>query len=285
MKSKFNHLWLACLPLLPCFAGAQNKESESSVYPSPLTEEGQKAMPRDGVKIFGLLLGRDSFDDVASLVKLQPNSLCSSGSRNENCKATLEVQDLGWVNDNNGRSIAISRHGDIKPSDLGINFAKFMIDGEYITGTFFQTKLVGIAVNGKYSDELNAPFDSKALITSFDKKYRKSKSSKSQNSEHGVTHKYTYYSWQEATGAFEVNLEKREKLILNKIACLKYAEAFVSTSYYGIMRGDCDESFDMYKLSYRSSELYSQAFQRARQFDDNIKSAKSKSAGEKINKY
>jgi hypothetical protein len=250
----------------------------------------QSTSTRAGPMVFGLLLGRDNVEDVASRVQLQDDSFCKIIQSKEGCRKTYEITDLGWLKDK-GNSVSISEYGELRPVDAEVFFAKFSVDGEYLTGTFFKGTLAAISITGRFEgDTLDSSVDSKALIASFDKKYKKTVPTMKSTSEHGITDKYTYYAWKESANSFEVLLTRHDSILVNKLACLQNLQRLQRVlsgvpSVYASIKQKCGGSFVEHELTYREPKLYMQAFELSRQLKANAEASKKKAASHRVNKY
>ena len=253
---------------------------------SPKVEE--QAIPtRDGATVFGLLLGHDKLTDVESRVQLPEGSICKIVRSKEECRPTYEIETLGYLR-NRDSSVAVSKYVGISPSAADVLFAKFSVDGEYLTGTFFKSTLVAISVTEKYGDDLDSSVDATALMASFDKKYKKQAPPYVKTStEDGVTDKYTYRLWRDTTGKFDIQLTRHDSILVNKVACLQNLRTILSLSkdIYDRVKHRCDGSFVDYKLVYRAPELYMQAFEQARQLEAAEEAQKKKASTNRVNKY
>lgn len=253
-----------------------------------LKAEEQTTPPRDGVAVFGLLLGNDTVVEVESKVQLQDGSICKITRSTEDCRPTLEIKTLGFLN-NKDDSVTVGKYVDVRSSAANVLFAKFSVDGEYLTGTFFKDTLVALAVTGQYTgDNLDFNVDVKALMASFDKKYKKKASPFVKTStENGVTNKYTYHVWRDTTGTFEVHLTRHDSILVNKVACLQYLRVVLSASadLHARLKHRCEGSFVDHELDYRAPKLYMQAFDYARQLKAVADAQKGKAATQRVNKY
>jgi hypothetical protein len=167
-------------------------------------------------------------------------------------------------------------------------FAKFSVDGEYLTGTFFRDTLVAISVTGRYSDDLDSNVDVKALMASFDKKYKKQPPPFVRTeTNNGITDKYTYHVWKDTAGAFDIQLTRHDSLLINKVACLQLLKTLLSVSadLYASAKHRCEGSLVHHKLDYRAPELYKQAFDHARQLEATAEALKTQAATKRIDKY
>jgi hypothetical protein len=253
---------------------------------SPKVEE--QAIPaRDGATVFGLLLGQDKLTDVESRVQLPEGSICKIVRSKKECRPTYEIEKLGYIR-NRGNSIPIDEYGGVSPSAADVLFAKFSVDGEYLTGTFFKGTLVALSVTGKYGNDLDSSVDATALMASFDKKYKKQGSPFVKSStENGVTDKYTYRLWRDTVGKFDIQLTRHDSILVNKVACLQYLRTMLSLSkdIYDQIKHQCDGSSVDHKLVYLAPELYLQAFEQARQLEAAEEAQKKKASTNRVNKY
>jgi hypothetical protein len=87
-----------------------------------------------------------------------------------------------------------------------------------------------------------------------------------------VTYKYTYHRWKDSTGSFEIQLTRKDEILVNKIACLQ-------------LKYRCEGSTVSYQLDYRAPELYMQAFEHARQLEASEEAKKTDAKTNRVNKY
>lgn len=252
---------------------------------SPKVEE-QTIPIRDGATVFGLLLGHDKFKDIESRVK-HPSEGCKLMPALESCRPPYEIKELGWLK-NRGNSVAISKYIAVSLSASNVLFAKFSVDGENLTGTFFKDTLVALSVNEQFSDHLDSTVDTKALMASFDKKYKKQVPTfVKTETDSGVIDKYTYHVWRDRTDTFDIHLTRHDSILVNKLACLQYLQNLLSISkdMYDSLKSRCYGSYVEYDLDYRAPALYLQAFEQARKLKASAEAEKGKAATKRVNKY
>jgi hypothetical protein len=241
---------------------------------------------REGA-VFGLLLGKDNSKEVASRVQLPERSICKIVSHSKECQSTYEIATLGYLRSKD-TSIAISPYVGIPPTDAGVFFAKFSVDGEHLFGTFYNDTLIAIAVTGKYSDtNLDSDVDTKSLLTSFNKKYKKVSTSVKTSTQDGVTDKYTYYVWKDSEERFEVHFTRHDSILVNKLACLSWLRgmAKISIDMYKRLEHKCEGSYDEYQLEYRAPQLYGQAFEQSRKLEAEVEARKKNETSNRVNRY
>jgi hypothetical protein len=253
---------------------------------SPKTE-GQVVATKDSAAVFGLFLGRDKLTDVELKVQHPEGSICKIIRSSEECRPTYEIKTSGYLS-HRGNSVHVSKYSEVSPSTAEVLFAKFSVDGEHLTGTFFKNTLIAISVTGQYGDDLDSSVDAAALITSFNKKYKRQGSPFIRTSnENGVTDKVTYHRWGDSTGIFDVQLTRKDEILVNKIACLQYQRTILSISQdvYNMIKYRCEGSTVSYQLDYRAPELYLQAFEHARQLETAEEAKKTNAKTNRVNKY
>jgi hypothetical protein len=270
-------LWSTVVSGLVCAAAAAQSDSQTT---------DQSLALREGATVFGLLLGKDTVASVASRVQLQDGSICKLVARKDECRPSYEIDALGYLR-NKDDAILIGEHADLRPGDVNIFFAKFSVDGEYLTGTFYNDTLISLSVGGKYSSEnIDFNVDPKALIASFDKKYKRNSPLVKSLTDNGVTDRYTYFSWQDSTSTFEVTLTRHESLLVNKVSCLRNLQTFLSLpDLYHRLKHRCEGSSETYQMEYRSPNLYMHAFEHARRMKDEAEAQKNAASSQRINKY
>lgn len=248
----------------------------------------EQAIPaRDGAKVFGLVLGRDTLKDVEVKVHHPDGSICKIDSSKEECRPTYEIKTSGYLS-HRGNSLYVSKYSEVSPSSAELLFAKFSIDGEHLTGTFFKNTLIALSVNNKYGDDLDSSVDAASLRASFDKKYKKQGPPFVKTStDDGITDKYTYLQWRDSTGTFDIQLTRHDSILVNKAACLQHLRTFLSISQgmYDRSKHLCEGSFFNYQLDYRATEMYVQAFDLTRKLEAAEKTKKKNASTDRVNKY
>ena len=261
--------------------------------------EDKPVTPREGT-VFGLLLGQDTVAEVASRVRHQNiSSGCkiSIGGKEisiggKECRPTYKIDSYGQF-DIRGNSVMVSLSEDSSKSSSMVTlsaadvlFAKFSVDGENLTGTFFKDRLVALSVDS-YGSGLDSNVDTKALVASFDKKYKKQAPPfvKTQPDRGGgVTYKTTEHVWKDPTDTFTVRLKRNDSAPNNKLACLQIDQVLVSAGVSS-SASQCYGPLTNYQLDYRAPELYAQAFNLARQLEADAKAQKDNAATKRVNKY
>jgi hypothetical protein len=279
-KMKLLALYAAIFVLASATATAQTDTQKA---------EDKPVTPREGT-VFGLLLGQDTVAEVASRVRHQDHSTCVISIREKKeCRPTYEIDSFGYL-DIRGDSVTVREYSSTSPvtlSEADVLFTKFSVDGEYLTGTFFKDRLVALSVNSRYRSKLDSDVDTKALVASFDKKYKKQASPfvKTQPDRGGgVTYKTTEHVWKDPTDTFTVRLTRNDSVPNNKLACLKFDQVMVSIGVPS-SSSTCYGPRTDYQLDYRAPELYAQAFSLARQLEADAKAQKDNAATKRVNKY
>ena len=261
--------------------------------------EDKPVTPREGT-VFGLLLGQDTVAEVASRVRHQNSSGCqmSIGGKEislggKECRPTYKIESYGLL-DIRGDSVMVrvsedssKRSFPVTLSAADVLFAKFSVDGENLTGTFFKDRLVALSVDS-FGSGLDRDVDTKALVASFDKKYKKQAppfaKTEPDRGGGGVTYKTTEQVWKDPTDTFTVRLTRNDSVPNNKLACLRIDQVMVSAGVSS-SKAACDGPLTKYKLDYRAPELYAQAFSLARQLEADAKAQKDNAATKRVNKY
>ena len=250
-----------------CYAQQPSETSKDGVGQSSAILPEKVASNSTVVPIFGMVLGSSTADEIRKLVKVKDPSMCK----------LIPDSYCGFSMHKYGGLSKLDNYIRVDNSSadlLNIFFADFSIDVNDFRGVFFN----GVLIELRLSDEYGRTTIEREMVpefrASFNKKYKKLKSETKKSSNDYARYSYLYERWQEASGAFSVELVESRQAVTSSVLCFAIGEGLGDT-FSGIsFRAKCNpvmNNVPEYKLTYRFDSGHAKAFALLEELDNKQK--------------
>ncbi len=259
-ESEAGHGTLACLsinspetianaPAVAAKAKAKNLEAQDAGNQRLKSQDSHSyQLPTSDVKVFdAIVMGLWTMKDIDKIASKPQFSTSLCSIRNKCEYKNIEASEYGILGDN------------FYSTDMGnmpLSFAKFELQGQHFDASFYEGLIVELRVKGSsYLDEIDESLV-KELRPSFDKKYKKLKTISKKEKSNYSTYTYTFESWADRSGAFEVQLKNTRKVLeipehrcLGLLSVLKAAG--IGTAHAEWECNKVTDNVPVYTLAYR----------------------------------
>jgi len=228
-----------------------------------LQDEHSFRLPNEDIKVFDeIIMGLSTMVDINKIASRPQfsNAACSAGRK---CKFNnLEESKYGYLGD-----IPYSTND----GNIPLTFSKFQFQGKNFSATFYEDLIVELRVMGtSYQDEIDESL-AKELIPIFEKKYKRLKTTHRKEKKNYRSYTYTYDSWSDRSGAFEIHLKATRKILdIPEHTCLGLIRSAQAAGFdTSRQEWECRKVTDnlpRYKLAYRYPEGFAKASAELKKF-------------------